>query len=63
MNQPVNLDSLISSFVLSFGLILYVSVNSFGHVETVSSPYHTFSCAVNPYFVHILSLVPDNKPS
>ena len=25
-----------------FGLILYVSVNSYGHVETVSSPNHTF---------------------
>ena len=24
------------------GLILYVSVNSYGHVETVSSPKHTF---------------------
>ena len=27
------------------GLILYVSVNSYGHVETVSSPNHTFSWA------------------
>ena len=26
-------------------LILYVSVNSYGHVETVSSPNHTFSWA------------------
>ena len=25
-------------------LILYISVNSFGHVETVSSHSHTFSC-------------------
>ena len=28
-----------------FGLILYVSINSYGHVETVSSPRHTFSWA------------------
>ena len=26
-------------------LFLYVSVNSYGHVETVSSPNHTFSLA------------------
>ena len=25
-----------------FDLILYVSVNSYGHVETVRSPNHTF---------------------
>ena len=30
-------------FVVSpFGLILYIPVNSFGHVRTVSSPNHTF---------------------
>ena len=28
-----------------FGLRFYVPVNSFGHVETVSSPNHTFSWA------------------
>ena len=28
-----------------FGLMLYVSVNSYGHVRTVSSPNHTFSWA------------------
>ena len=25
-----------------FGLVLYVPVNSYGHVRTVSSPNHTF---------------------
>ena len=29
-----------------FRLILYVSDNSYGRVETVSSPYHTFSWAI-----------------
>ena len=43
-------------------------VNSYGHGGTVSSPNHTFFLgkleqAVNQYFVHILSLVPDNNPS
>ena len=41
-----------------FGLILYIPVNSYGHVGTVSSPNHTFSdklvlsidSAVNQYF-------------
>ena len=28
-----------------FSLALYISVNSYGHVETVSSPNHTFSWA------------------
>ena len=28
-----------------FGLVLYVPVNSYGHVRVVSSPYHTFSWA------------------
>ena len=42
-------------------------VNSCGHGGTVSSPNHTFSLgkleqAVNQYFVHILTLVTDNKP-
>ena len=55
------------SFVL-FGLVLYVLVNSYGHVRTVSSPNHIFilgklDLAVNQYFVHILSLVTDNNPS
>ena len=29
-------------FVFCFGLILYVLVNSYGHVGTVSSPNHTY---------------------
>ena len=29
-------------FLFWFGLILYVPVNSYGHVGTVSSPKHTF---------------------
>ena len=50
-----------------FGLTLYVSLNSYGHVSMVSSPSHTFFLAkldnaVNQYFVHIFSLVNDNKP-
>ena len=58
---------LINSICL-FDLILYILVNSYGHVETVSSPNHTFFLgkldkAVNQYFVHILSLVTDNNPS
>ena len=45
-----------------FGLLLYVPVNSCGHVGTVSSSNHTFFLckleqAVNQYFVHILSPV------
>ena len=53
-------------FVL-FCLRLYVPVNSYGHVKTVSSPNHTFflgklDLLVNQYFVHILSLVTDNNP-
>ena len=41
-------------------------VNSYGHGGTVSLPYYTFFLdklvqAVNLYFVHILSLVIDNK--
>ena len=48
-----------------FGLLLYIPVNSFGHVGTVSSPNYTFFVdkleqAFNQYFVHILSLVTDN---
>ena len=39
--------------------MLYVPGNTYGHVGTVSSPYHTFYLgkleqAVNHYFVHIL---------
>ena len=54
-----------------FDLILYISVNSYGHVErleTVSSPNHIpflgkLEQAVYQNFVHILSLVTDNNPS
>ena len=45
------------------GLVLYVPVNSYGHVETVSSPDRTFCWAVNQYFVYILSFVTENNPS
>ena len=50
-------------------LLLYVPVNSYGHVGTVvCSPNHTFVLgkfdqAVNQYFVHILLLLTDNNPS
>ena len=41
-----------------FVLVLYIPVNSYGHVGTASSPNHTFflgkfDLAVNQYFVHI----------
>ena len=50
-----------------FGLMLYVLVNSYGHVGTVSVDNHTFFLgkldqAVNQNFEHILSPVTD-KPS
>ena len=55
-------------FLFLFDLILYVPVNSYGHVRTVSSHNHTFflgklDYAVHQYFMHILSLVTDNNPS
>ena len=45
-----------------FGLMLNIPVNSYGHVRTVSPPYHTFFLgeldkADNQYFVHMLTLV------
>ena len=48
--------------------MLNVTVNSYGHVRTVSSPNHTFPLgqldqAVYPYFVYIISLATDNNPS
>ena len=51
-----------------FVLLLYIPVNSYGHVGTVSSPNHTFFLdkleqVVNQCFMHILSLVIDNNPS
>ena len=50
-----------------FGLMLYIPVNSYSHVRTVSSPNHTFFLgklekAVNQYFMHILLLVTDTNP-
>ena len=43
-----------------FGFILYVTVNSYGHVKTVISPSHTFlgklEQAINQYLVHIRRL-------
>ena len=35
-------QTLCKCFVCLFGLVLYVSVNRYGHVETVCSPNHTF---------------------
>ena len=60
--NPLNINGF---FFLVFGLILYVPVNSYGHVGTVGSPNHTFflgklDLAVNQYFVYILSLVTDH---
>ena len=51
-----------------FVLLLYILVNSYGHVRTVSSPNHFFilgklELEVNQFLVHILSLVFDNNPS
>ena len=45
--------------------MLNAQINSYGHVETVSSSNHTFSPgqAFQYYFVHILSLLTDNNPS
>ena len=48
--------------------MLYLPVNSYGHVGTVSSPKHIFPLgkldyAVNQYFMHTLSLETDNNPS
>ena len=59
---------MITDHSLFVGLMLYLPVNRYGHVGTVSSPNNTFFLgnleqAVNQYFVHILSLVTDNNPS
>ena len=50
-----------------FGLMLYVPVNSYGHVERVSSPNHTFSWASwtkqltsRQYFVRIFLLATES---
>ena len=39
------LGSIGMDHVISFGLLIYVPGNSYGHVRTVSSPNHTFSWA------------------
>ena len=36
--------SFVSQACVWFGLMFYVPVNSYGYVETVSSPNHTFFC-------------------
>ena len=38
------LVSFVSQVCVWFGLRFYVPVNSYGYVETVSSPNHSFSC-------------------
>ena len=48
--------------------MLNFPVNSYGHVEKVSSPNHTFflgklDLVVNQYFMHTISLVTYNNPS
>ena len=64
-----NLAKDLASFFFSF-LFLFCcftsQVNSYGHGGTVSSPNHSLLLgkleqAVNQYFVHLLSLVTDNK--
>ena len=50
------------------GLILYVSINSFGYVGMVRSPNHIvflgkLDWAVNQSFLHILSLLLDHNLS
>ena len=53
----------------SFGLVyfLYMSINSYGHIETVSSPHHTFTLASLTKWltstVNMLSLVTENNTS
>ena len=51
-----------------FGLILYVPVNSYGHVGMVTSPNHTFSLAsltkrLTSTSCTYSSLATDNNPS
>ena len=51
-----------------FALLLYVPLNSYGCVGSVSSQNHIFFLgkleqAVHQYFVHIRSLVTDSNPS
>ena len=52
------------TLVCLFGLMLNAPMNSYGHVETVSSSNHTFSPGqACQYFVHILSLLTDSWQS
>ena len=37
-----NITLVRGGIVMYFGLTLYISVNSYGHAEKVSSPNHTF---------------------
>ena len=67
-NDSADEKMLITTYCIWLGLILYVPVNSYGHVGMVSSLNHTFflsklDLTVNQYFVHILLLVTDNNPS
>ena len=62
------LSSLYSFLFVFVFLLPNILVNSSGHVGTVSSPNNTFFLdqleqAVNQYFMNILLLVTDNKPS
>ena len=72
LSYHLSLRSLFCLFLSGFGfglvLLLYIPVNSYGHVGTVSSANHTFflgklDLAVNQCFMHILSLVTDNNSS
>ena len=50
-------------FGLMFGFIFYILVNSYGHVETFNSPYHTFPGQAWLSRLPVLSLVTDKSPS
>ena len=54
-----------ATFLLTqlFGLVLYLQVNSYGHVRTVSYLTTLFSSASLTKQLTILSLVTDNIPS
>ena len=55
------------NYVFCFDLMLYLPVNSYGHVRTVSSPNHTFTWAsLTKWLTGTLCtylLVTDNNPS
>ena len=47
------------TLVCLFGLMLNAPINSYGHVETVSSSNHTFSPGqAYQYFVHLIDNIP-----